>query len=207
MSERRWRTSLVIAVLLLVAVALTGCPKKPETGLGGAAATAGGTGVGGGTSETGGAAGAGGSAGVGGAGAGTAGQGGNVSVGGTTVPPGPTPSEFAEAAALKDIHFAFDRSEILAAEADILNANAAWLTTNGRALVMIEGHCDERGTNEYNLALGQRRASAARDYLVSKGIEARRISTISYGKERPLCTEQAESCWARNRRAHFLIKR
>ena len=77
---------------------------------------------------------------------------------------------------------------------------------NQSALLLIEGHADERGTNEYNLALGERRAKATRDYLVSVGIDAGRITVISYGEERPTCTEKAEACWAKNRRAHFLVK-
>ena len=72
--------------------------------------------------------------------------------------------------------------------------------------MLIEGHCDERGTNEYNLALGERRARATMNYLLAQGLPATRITIISYGKERPVCTEHAESCWARNRRAHFLVK-
>ena len=76
----------------------------------------------------------------------------------------------------------------------------------GNNLVLIEGHCDERGTNEYNLALGERRAKATMNYLVSQGVQAARITIISYGEERPLCTEKTEACWARNRRAHFLTK-
>ena len=72
--------------------------------------------------------------------------------------------------------------------------------------MLIEGHCDERGTNEYNLALGERRAKSTMNYLVSQGVQASRITIISYGKERPVCTEHTEDCWARNRRSHFLTK-
>jgi len=72
--------------------------------------------------------------------------------------------------------------------------------------LLIEGHCDERGTNEYNLALGERRAKATMNYLVSQGIQANRITIISYGEERPICTEKTEACWAKNRRANFLVK-
>ena len=78
--------------------------------------------------------------------------------------------------------------------------------SNQSALLLIEGHADERGTNEYNLALGERRAKATRDYLVSVGIDAGRITVISYGEERPICTEKTDACWAKNRRAHFLVK-
>ena len=88
----------------------------------------------------------------------------------------------------------------------MLDANAAWLKSNGNHLLLIEGHCDERGTNEYNLALGERRAKSAMNYLVSQGVQAARITIISYGEERPLCTEHTETCWAQNRRDHFLVK-
>ena len=76
---------------------------------------------------------------------------------------------------------------------------------NMPAKILIEGHCDDRGTNEYNLALGDRRAKSVRDYLVALGIASNRIETISYGEEEPLCTDQTEECWAKNRRAHFII--
>jgi peptidoglycan-associated lipoprotein len=127
------------------------------------------------------------------------------------IPPGtsggaPSPREFVEAPALRNIHFDFDRYEIRPADAEILGENARWLKANGAALVLVEGHCDERGTNEYNLALGDRRAKAARDYLVSLGVAASRISTISYGEERPVCIERTEACWTQNRRAHSLVK-
>jgi peptidoglycan-associated lipoprotein len=80
------------------------------------------------------------------------------------------------------------------------------LRSHPEQLVLIEGHCDERGTSEYNLALGERRAVSAKNYLVSRGIQASRITTITYGKERPLCTERTETCWARNRRAELLAR-
>jgi peptidoglycan-associated lipoprotein len=88
----------------------------------------------------------------------------------------------------------------------ILDRNAGWMVEHPKYLILIEGHADERGTNEYNLALGERRAKATRDYLVSVGIEAGRITVISYGEERPTCTDKAEACWTKNRRAHFLVK-
>ena len=125
---------------------------------------------------------------------------------GTTIPTLPEPKEFAETSALRDIHFDFDRYDIRAQDATILEDNARWLQDTPGALALIEGHCDERGTNEYNLALGERRAKATRDFLVSLGIESSRITIISYGEERPLCTERSEACWSDNRRAHFLIK-
>jgi len=118
----------------------------------------------------------------------------------------PSPREFMAIAELKDINFDFDKYDIRPDDAKTLDANAAWLKSNADQLVLIEGHCDERGTNEYNLALGERRAKSTMNYLVSQGVQASRITIISYGEERPLCTEHTEQCWARNRRAHFLVK-
>jgi len=118
----------------------------------------------------------------------------------------PSPRDFVAVADLKDINFDFDKYDIRPGDAKTLDANAAWLKSNGDQLVLIEGHCDERGTNEYNLALGERRAKSTMNYLVSQGVQASRITIISYGEERPLCTEHTEQCWARNRRAHFLVK-
>ena len=118
----------------------------------------------------------------------------------------PKPSEFEATDKLRDIHFDFDRYEIRPDDAKVLEANARWLKSRPDDLVLIEGHCDERGTSEYNLALGERRAKAAMSYLVGQGIQARRITLISYGEERPACTGHQESCWASNRRAHFLVK-
>jgi len=117
----------------------------------------------------------------------------------------PEPATFTEDADVKPIYFDFDRSDIRPGDARILESNATWLKTND-VLVLIEGQCDERGTDEYNLALGDRRARAAMNYLVALGVKADRISTVSYGKERPVCTEHAEECWALNRRAHMLVK-
>jgi len=117
----------------------------------------------------------------------------------------PNPATFAENANVKPIYFDFDRYEIRPGDATTLDADAAWLKTND-LLILIEGQCDERGTVEYNLALGDRRARAAMNYLVSLGVRAGRISTVSYGKERSVCTEHTEACWALNRRAHILVK-
>jgi peptidoglycan-associated lipoprotein len=118
----------------------------------------------------------------------------------------PAPKEFAAVPDLKDIHFDFDKYDIRAGDAKILGENARWMKANENYLILIEGHADERGTNEYNLALGERRAKSTMNYLVSLGVQAGRITTISYGEERPICTEKNEECWAKDRRAHFLVK-
>jgi peptidoglycan-associated lipoprotein len=108
---------------------------------------------------------------------------------------------------LKEIRFDFDSYDLTPEARTILNANAAWLKANPSANVEIEGHCDERGTTEYNLALGAKRARAALDYLVSLGISASRIKTTSYGEELPLCKELAEDCYEKNRRDRFVETR
>ncbi len=105
----------------------------------------------------------------------------------------------------QDIHFAFDSSELTAMAKTLLQEKADWLKQNAAVSVTIEGHCDERGTTEYNLALGERRASAAKNYLVDLGVSASRLNTISYGEEKPLDDGKNESAWAKNRRAHFAI--
>jgi peptidoglycan-associated lipoprotein len=120
-------------------------------------------------------------------------------------PPAP-PKEYRSNAALKQIFFAFDKADLRPDDTQTLAASAAYLKANPNQLVLIEGHCDERGTAEYNLALGERRAKAAMNYLVANGVEASRITTISYGKERPGCTEKNEACWSKNRNDTFLTK-
>jgi len=127
-------------------------------------------------------------------------------------PPAPTPSpgpsisqqafqEFQN----QDISFDFDKYDLRTDARGVLDRKASFLNQNSSVRVQIEGHCDERGTNEYNLALGERRANAAKQYLTTAGISAARLSTISYGKERPLDLGHDEAAWARNRRAHFVI--
>lgn len=111
----------------------------------------------------------------------------------------------AEADAFADIQFAFDRYDLNAEARNTLGGIADWLTKQSAWVVTIEGHCDNRGTLEYNLALGERRAQAAKDYLTSLGIAAERITTISYGEERPLDPANNEAAWSKNRRDHFLI--
>lgn len=109
------------------------------------------------------------------------------------------------ASPLKDISFDFDKYDLKAEARAALKTNADWLKANASARVEIEGHCDERGTNEYNLALGAKRAQAAKDYLATLGISKERLSTISYGEELPVCKEHNDECWQKNRRAHFVI--
>jgi len=109
-----------------------------------------------------------------------------------------------EGGVLKDLHFAYDSYELDGSARDVLAANGEWLKENTRARTEIEGHCDERGTVEYNLALGAKRAAAAKSYLVALGIARDRLTTISYGEELPLCHEETESCWSDNRHAHFV---
>jgi peptidoglycan-associated lipoprotein len=106
----------------------------------------------------------------------------------------------------EDILFEFDSASLSVEAQEILRAKAAWLRENPRAQVVIEGHCDERGTNEYNLALGDRRAFSSKSFLVDLGIADTRLTTISYGEERPVDTAPTEDAWAKNRRAHFVIK-
>lgn len=107
---------------------------------------------------------------------------------------------------LKDIYFDFDRYDLHADGRQVLKANADWLKANPSTVVQIEGHCDERGTTEYNLALGAKRAQAAMDYLVTLGIAPGRLSTVSYGKELPVCQEHNEECWQKNRHDRFVMK-
>ena len=107
--------------------------------------------------------------------------------------------------AVKDIFFEFDKSNISPDAREILKTNADFLLKNGNSKVVIEGHCDERGTAEYNMALGQRRAQETKNYLVNLGIKEPRIKTISYGEERPFDPGHDEDAWAKNRRAHFAV--
>ena len=105
----------------------------------------------------------------------------------------------------EDIHFEFDKSRLLPEGKKILRRKAKWLRTHHDVSVIVEGHCDERGTNEYNMALGDRRAGSAKSFLVDLGIARGRLRTISYGEERPLDPRHNEEAWAKNRRAHFAI--
>jgi peptidoglycan-associated lipoprotein len=110
-------------------------------------------------------------------------------------------------AVVNDVFFAFDRYNLTDESKGILEGNAAELKRDADASITIEGHCDERGTISYNLALGEKRAIAARDYLVSLGVSGSRVNVVSYGKERPFDTGHTEAAWAKNRRAHFVVKK
>lgn len=135
----------------------------------------------------------------------------------TTPPPAPpvveepvveepvTPKEV-EPATLNDVFFAFDKYNLTAESKSILESNASELKRASDTNIIIEGHCDERGTKSYNLALGEKRANAAKDYLVALGVNGSRISVVSYGKERPFDMGHDEAAWAKNRRAHFVTK-
>jgi peptidoglycan-associated lipoprotein len=182
-----------------LAVALAGCATRSTTGAG---ADATGPGALGATLRER-------AAGVDGAG-GAAGAGSESTAvrapGATLFPALPSPHEFSEAAGLRDVHFDFDRAALRPEDARVLDANARWLLAHPGTLVLIEGHADERGTNEYNLSLGETRARATRDQLAARGVVASRVTIVSYGEERPKCRESSETCWANNRRAHFLVK-
>ncbi|ATX79807.1 peptidoglycan-associated lipoprotein [Mariprofundus aestuarium] len=104
------------------------------------------------------------------------------------------------------VYFAFDQSDLDAAARATLDANAAWLNANGAVNATVEGNCDERGSREYNLALGQRRADSVRDFLISRGVAAERIDTVSFGEERPACQDTGEACWAQNRRGDIVTR-
>jgi peptidoglycan-associated lipoprotein len=122
-------------------------------------------------------------------------------------PPPAVPKEFEPNQALRPIHFDFDKSSVRAGEDEkILETNANWLKDNRNQSLLIEGHCDDRGTPEYNLALGERRATSTKDFLVARGVAPDRITIVSYGEERPLCNAKNDACWAQNRRAMFLTK-
>jgi peptidoglycan-associated lipoprotein len=109
------------------------------------------------------------------------------------------------ASPIKDVHFAFDSHELTEEARQVLKGNAEWLRTHPSVRVQIEGHCDERGTVEYNLALGAKRAQTVKEYLTTLGIAVDRLSDISYGEEIPVCREPTEACWEKNRRARFVV--
>jgi peptidoglycan-associated lipoprotein len=121
-------------------------------------------------------------------------------------PQRPRQEEFMAVQDLVAIHFDFDKAELRAEGLDRLLAHAGWLKEHDDTVLLIEGHCDERGTAEYNIALGERRANSVRDYLFAQGVELKRISTISYGKERLACAANTDECHEMNRRAEFRVK-
>jgi peptidoglycan-associated lipoprotein len=178
---------------MIVALALVGCAKQPSTTTGASApAPGGGIGM---TVSPGGMQSA----------SSTAGGGAAAHSMGGSGAARPALEGFQAAADLADIHFEFDRADIREADVPKLDANAGWLKSNAEQLVVIEGHCDERGTTEYNLGLGERRAQAVKSYLVSLGLSGDRLATVSKGKEQPQCTESNEGCWSKNRRGHFIF--
>ena len=114
---------------------------------------------------------------------------------------------FHPSADLKDIHFKFDQYDLDNNSKSILKANAEFLIKNPGVHVEVQGHCDERGTNNYNIALGERRAHSTKKYLVSQGVDSRNVHVISYGEEKPFCFTSSETCWHENRRAHFMVSK
>ena len=125
-------------------------------------------------------------------------------------PPPPTPSVTDEdlfSQSVKDIYFEYDKSDIRGDQQASLQADAQFLSQHSNVNFIIEGHCDERGSTEYNLALGDQRASSVKSALTAAGISAGRIKTISYGKEKPFCSESNEACWQQNRRGHFVYQK
>ena len=132
-----------------------------------------------------------------------------------TQPPPPPPPPAAPSVSdedlfgqnIKDVYFDYDKSDIRSDQQSSLQADVQFLSQHSNINITIEGHCDERGSTDYNLALGDKRATAVRDALTSGGISASRIKTISYGKEKPFCTESNEACWQQNRRGHFVYQK
>jgi peptidoglycan-associated lipoprotein len=126
------------------------------------------------------------------------------------LPPPPasvgTPPPPAPAVSLQDINFDFDKYNIRPQDGEILTRDYEWFKQNPGLKARIEGNCDERGTVEYNLVLGQRRADSTKTYLTNLGVNGALLETVSYGKERPLCDEHNEACWEKNRRAHFEVR-
>ena len=118
---------------------------------------------------------------------------------------GASGSDAGKAGDLKSINFDFDKSNLTTEAKTILKANVEWLKKNPKISIQIEGHCDSRGTIEYNLALGEKRAVIVKKYIMALGVKKERLSVISYGKERPLVKEDSEAAWAKNRRANFVI--
>ena len=127
-----------------------------------------------------------------------------VTVNAPPPPPPPAPAPISFEQGVHDAYFDYDKSDIRSDAQKALQQTAEYLKANASIKVTIEGHCDERGSTEYNLGLGQRRADAVKQYLTSLGVTADRMTTISYGKEKPVCMEHNETCWQQNRRGHFV---
>ena len=121
-------------------------------------------------------------------------------------PPVPPRAPVGQARVVGDVYFDYDRSDIRPEGRSVLQGAMGLLKAEPERTLAIEGHCDERGTHEYNLVLGERRAQAVKDYLLQQGINASRFMTTSYGKEQPVCHEHAPNCWKRNRRAHLVLE-
>lgn len=134
----------------------------------------------------------------------TTGAGGNESVSGSGMNFAPTGSDSGTIEGLQTVHFEYDRSSINSAERNKLQKNAAWMKKNSGIKVTIEGHCDQRGSTEYNLALGERRANAVKQTLIGMGVSANRLTTVSYGKEKLIASGDSEADMAQNRRANFV---
>lgn len=134
-----------------------------------------------------------------------------VTVNAPPPPPPPPPPSLTEeqlfAQNVKDVYFDYDKSDVRADQQSLVQADAAFLQQHPNMSVTIEGHCDERGSTEYNLALGDNRASAVKNALVAAGVAADRVKTVSFGKEKPFCTESNEACWQQNRRGHFVLNK
>jgi peptidoglycan-associated lipoprotein len=120
--------------------------------------------------------------------------------------PAPAPPSAIVLLGIGDVFYDFNRSEIRADAVEQLKTNANWIQANGTRNVVIEGHCDERGTSEYNFALGERRANSARDYIVNLGVAPARLKTVSFGEEKPFAVGHNVEAWAQNRRAHFVVE-
>lgn len=123
-----------------------------------------------------------------------------------TVNPTPAVDVMAGIPAERSVYFAFDKSNISSAAAAILDANAKWLASHPERTATVEGNCDQRGSREYNLALGQRRADSVKAYLVAHGVKSANITTASFGKENPVCRGTGEACWSQNRRADIVVR-
>lgn len=136
---------------------------------------------------------------------GSGGIGGSAGRGGISGGPEGRLLPYEETTKLQDIHFNFDKYDLDNNAKKTLQQNAQFLKNNPRMKIEIQGHCDERGTNNYNIALGQRRAHSTKKFLVSQGIDSSRVNVISYGEEKPFCFDSNETCWFQNRRAHFMV--